>query len=111
MWQFCAHINRMLCSVWLLILAVRLRTNKLKTIGSSRHVSLAQTVTGLSPRIPGFDFYSFRAGFLLSKVALGQADLQVLLFSPVSVISPTFHSHSLIYNRRHIILAIESVVK
>jgi len=46
---------------------------------------------------------------MLNNVALGQVDLQVLLFSRVSVIPTTIHSHSFINNRRHIALAIDRV--
>jgi hypothetical protein len=39
---------------------------------------------------------SVRVGFVVVKVAVGQAFLRVLRFSPVSIISPGLHSHRLI---------------
>jgi len=50
-------------------------------------------------------------GFLVDQVALGQGFLPALMFSPVSIIPPTFHTHSFLYCRRRVILALESVVK
>jgi hypothetical protein len=52
---------------------------------------LRRLVTGLSPRRPGFDPGSVHVGFVVDKVALGQAFLRVLRFSPVSLIPPVLH--------------------
>jgi hypothetical protein len=49
---------------------------------------LKQLVTGFSPQKPGFKPGSVHVGFVVEKVALGQVFLQVLWFSPVSIIPP-----------------------
>jgi hypothetical protein len=43
-------------------------------------------VAGLSSRRPGFASRSIHVGFVVHKVALGQVYLQVIWFSPVSII-------------------------
>jgi len=48
---------------------------------------------------------------LVDSVELGQVFLKELLLLSASVIPSMPHSHSLIYNRRYVILAIGSVVK
>jgi hypothetical protein len=53
---------------------------------------------------------SVHVGFMVDNVALGQVFLSVLLFSSVSVIPPMLHTHSFIYCRRCVTLAIDSVV-
>ena len=39
---------------------------------------------------------SFHVGFVVNKVTLGEIFLTVLLFSPVSIIPPVLHTHSII---------------
>jgi len=57
----------------------------------------------LPPWRPGFDPGPVRVRFVVDKVALGQAVLRVLRFSPV-IILPIFHTHHLnvTLNRRTI---------
>jgi hypothetical protein len=50
-------------------------------------------VCGLSPRRSGFTPGSVHMGFVVDKVALRKAFLRVLLFSPVSIISPLLIIH------------------
>jgi hypothetical protein len=50
-------------------------------------------IVGLSPRRPGFDHRSVRLRFVMGRGALEWFDLQVLLFSPVIIIPPIFHTH------------------
>jgi hypothetical protein len=50
-----------------------------------------QLVAGLSPQKPGFDPRPVHMKFIVDRVALGQAILQVLQFSPVSI-TPPIHS-------------------
>jgi hypothetical protein len=52
---------------------------------------LRRLVTGLSPRRPGFDPGSVHVGFVVDKVALGQAFPRVLRFYPVNFIPPVLH--------------------
>jgi hypothetical protein len=52
---------------------------------------LRRLVAGLSPRRPGFDPLSVHVVFVVDKVALGQAFLRVLRFSPVNFIPPVLH--------------------
>jgi hypothetical protein len=47
-------------------------------------------VAGLSPRSSGFVPGSIHVGFVVDKVAQGQFFLQVLWFSPVNIIPPSF---------------------
>jgi hypothetical protein len=49
--------------------------------------------------------------FLLDRVALRQALLPVLRFSPVSIIPSLIRTDSLTYHRCFLMLAIDSVVK
>jgi hypothetical protein len=51
--------------------------------------ALAQAVTGLSPRRPGFAPGLIHVGFMVDKVALGQVFLRFLRFSPVNIIPPS----------------------
>jgi hypothetical protein len=46
-----------------------------------------------------------------SDIALGQVFLQVIWFSPVSIIPPMLHTHPFIYHRRCLILAVDRAVK
>jgi hypothetical protein len=48
---------------------------------------MAQAVSRLSPRRPGFAPGSVHVGFVMHEVALGQVYLRVLWFSSVSIIS------------------------
>jgi hypothetical protein len=50
---------------------------------------LRSLVAGLSLRRPGFAPGSIHVGFVVDKVALGQALLGVLRFSPVNIIPPS----------------------
>jgi hypothetical protein len=52
---------------------------------------LRRLVGGLSPRKPGFDPGSVHVGFVVDKMALGQAFLRVLQFSAVNFIPPVLH--------------------
>jgi hypothetical protein len=45
-------------------------------------------VAGVSLRSPGFEPRSLHVGFVVDNVALRQVFLQVLQFSPVSIIPP-----------------------
>jgi hypothetical protein len=49
-------------------------------------------------------------GFVVDKVAFWQVSLQVLQFSPVSIISPVFHTDSNIYHWCYIVLVIDSII-
>ena len=53
-------------------------------------------VSGLSLQKPSFNVRPFHVGFVVDKVALGQAYLQVRQFLPVSNISVVRHAHSLV---------------
>jgi hypothetical protein len=48
-------------------------------------------VAGLSPPRTGFDPRSVHVGFVVDKVALGQAFPRVLRFSPVNFIPPVLN--------------------
>ena len=50
-------------------------------------------------------------GIFGGHITLEQGFLQILRFSPVTIIPPMFHTHSLTYHRRCMMLAIDSVVK
>jgi len=50
-------------------------------------------------------------GFVIDKLALGRGFLRVIRFSLVIVIPPILHTHLLICHKRHITLAVYSVVK
>jgi hypothetical protein len=49
--------------------------------------------------------------FVVDRVALGPDFLRVFRFSPASKILPVLIIHSFGYYRRHVIVAVESVVK
>jgi hypothetical protein len=53
---------------------------------------IKQLVADLSPRKLGLDSWSVHVIFVADKVALGQVFLQVLRFSPLSIIPPMFHT-------------------
>jgi hypothetical protein len=72
---------------------------------------LSVLVAGLSPRRLGFDPGPFRVRFVVDEVAIGQGFLRVLRFSLVNIIPPILHTHSFIYYRHYINLAIENVVE
>jgi hypothetical protein len=59
---------------------------------------LRQLVADFLPRRPRFAPGSIHVGFLADKVSLGRGFLRVLLFSPVSIISPRLST--LIYHLR-----------
>jgi hypothetical protein len=65
---------------------------------------LRRSVTGLSPRRPGFSPGSVCVGFVVDRVAVRQVFLRVLRVSFVSIVPPRLHTHSLRYlgmkNRR-----------
>ena len=50
-------------------------------------------------------------GFLVNRVTVVQACSRVSVFSPVSIISPTLHAHSVVLCLRDVILSVDSVVK
>ena len=50
-------------------------------------------------------------GFVGDKVPLRKIFHRVFGFYPVSIISPMLHTHSVSYQRRYVMLAIESVFK
>jgi hypothetical protein len=54
---------------------------------------LRRLVAGVSLRRPGLPPVSVHMGFVADNVALGQVLLQVLQFSPVSIIPPWLHTH------------------
>jgi hypothetical protein len=54
---------------------------------------LRRLVAGISPQRTGFAPGSVRVGFVVDKVALGQAFLWVLWFSPVNINPPELHTH------------------
>ena len=54
---------------------------------------VGQLIAGLSPPELVFDPRSVDVGFVVDNVALGQVSLQVLQFSPVSIVSPMFDTH------------------
>jgi hypothetical protein len=68
-------------------------------------------VAFLSLRRPGFSPRSIHVVFVVVKVALGQALLRVLRFSPVSIFLPVLSAHSFTYKWCYIISEIENVVK
>jgi hypothetical protein len=53
--------------------------------------AMAQAVACLSPWTPGFDPGSVHMGFLVDKMALGQAFTRVLRVSPANFIPPVLH--------------------
>jgi len=61
-----------------------------------------QLVTGPSLRRPRFDPRPVHVGSVLAKVALEQ------VFPPISIISPTTHTHSFLYHLYYITLASNS---
>ena len=58
------------------------------------------SVAVLPPRRPGFDPSPVRVRFVVGKEALGQVFIQVLRFSPVSIIPSMLHTHL----RLHVVL-------
>jgi hypothetical protein len=60
---------------------------------------LMQLFARVSPQNPGFDFSSVHVRLVMDKVALWEFSLQVLQFSPVSIIPPMLHTHSYIYHQ------------
>jgi hypothetical protein len=72
------------------ISAVATRTLNTQHLRSALAVPwLRSLIAGLSPRRPGFAPGSINVGFVVDKVALGQAFLRVLRFSPVNIIPPS----------------------
>jgi hypothetical protein len=67
-------------------------------------------LAGPSPRRPPLDPRPVHVTSEMDVVALGQFFLPVLQFSPVSIIPPMLHTHSFIYHRCHMDLAINSVI-
>jgi hypothetical protein len=62
-----------------------------QSIGYSWTVAwLRRVVTALSLQRPKLAPGSIHVGFVVDKVALGQVFLQVLRFSPVTIIPPSF---------------------
>jgi hypothetical protein len=55
---------------------------------------LRRLVADISPRRPGFVPGSIHVRFVVDKVALGQAFLRVLRFSPVNIIPPSLSPNS-----------------
>ena len=55
--------------------------------------SLRRLVTGFSSRRPVFDPRPVDVRFVVDKMTLGQVFLQVLRFSPFSIIPPILHTH------------------
>jgi hypothetical protein len=62
-------------------------------------------------RRSGCDPRPVHVGLIIDKEAMGQLYIRALRSSPVNVIPPMLHIHSLIYHRRYIISSIDSVVK
>jgi hypothetical protein len=60
---------------------------------SRRHAWLWRLALGLSQQRPVFHFRPVHVRFVVDKLALGQALLPVLQFSPVSIIPPMRHTH------------------
>jgi hypothetical protein len=59
--------------------------------------AITQTVvTRLSSQQSRFDSRPVHVGFVLDKMALGEDFLTELQFSPVSITTPTHHTHLLI---------------
>ena len=54
---------------------------------------LRRLVAGLSLRRSGFCSWPIHMGFVVNKVALGQAFLRMSRFSPVSIIAPMLRTH------------------
>ena len=71
---------------------------------------LRRFVTGLSWRTPGSSMWPVHMGFVVDKVALGQV-LSKYFRIPISVIPPMFHTHSFLYHRHHIVLAVDSIIQ
>ena len=55
--------------------------------------SLRRLVAGFSPRRPVFNPRPVDVRFVMDKMTMGQVLLQVLRFSPVSIIPPILHTH------------------
>jgi hypothetical protein len=60
---------------------------------SSDLPSLRRLVAGFSPCRPVFDPRPINVRFVVDKITMGQVFLQVLRFSPVSIIPPTLHTN------------------
>jgi len=67
-------------------------------------------VVGLSPRRLGIHQMSVRVVRVAKKSALEQVSVRLLRFSRVSIIPPLIHTRSLIYHRRLVLIAIDSVL-
>jgi len=63
---------------------------------------------GLSPEL---DPRPVSVRFVMDTVASEQIFLRIFLFSPVSIIPPTFHARWFIYHRHYVTLKTDSVVK
>ena len=59
----------------------------------------------------GFNPRPYHVGFFMDRYNLDRFFLPVLQFSPVSIIPPLLHTHSLIYYGRYIASAINSSIK
>jgi hypothetical protein len=70
-------------------------------VSSKRIAWLRPLVADLSPQRPGFDASSVHAGFVINKVAVGQAFLRVLRFSLVNFIPPVLHENGKTENPPH----------
>jgi hypothetical protein len=70
-------------------------SKKIQRKWSNDRAMAQRLVAGLSTRRPGFDPGSVNVGFVMDKVALGQAFPRVLRFSPVNFIPSVLH-----YNRK-----------
>jgi hypothetical protein len=69
------------------------------------NITRSERRRGISLRRPGFYARSVLVRFVVDKVALGQVFLQILRFSPVSIIPPILHTHL------HLHLAITGRIK
>jgi len=70
---------------------------------------IKQLVGGFLPRSNVFDSSPLRVGCVVGKVTLGQISIQVLQLAPASILPTVFHTHSFIYHRRYITLAVDGV--
>lgn len=52
------------------------------------------SVTGFSPRRPVFEHKLVHVGFVVNRVTLKKAFVQVLQFSPITINPPMAHIHS-----------------
>jgi hypothetical protein len=72
---------------------------------------LRRLIAGISPTRPGFNPRPVHVRFVVDELTLRQVFLPVLWFSPVSIIPPVLHTHSLIYHCCYTISATDSAVK